>query len=611
MVVVNPAGTYVYALSPMSDNVTVIDTSSDTVVATIGVGDFPTDMVINPQGTFAYVANQHTDTVSVINLAINALATTVTVGNGPNDIAFGPSGDYAYVTDANDVTLAIINTSTYGVAFVTTQGDPNGVAVNPAETFAYVTRAQGVSDVISLTTDTIVSTFSDDDPTSIAMNPSGTFAYVVNTGFDGADDYLTVLSLATNTVTDEVPIPAPGVYPDTITINSSGTYAYLTSAGVQALTIINLSNYSVTSATLDSSAGAVALNANGTLAYALDSDYVQVVNTTSEAVVATVAPASSGDVPWSIALNNSAVSFVATSGSAGCSVEGDALTAQSPGTCVVTATMAGDGTYNSISSSPTTVTFPAATSPGTPTGVTATPGNSSATIDWTAPTTDGGSQIIGYSVAETNVSTSTMSNNVCPSSDTSTLTGCTVNSLINGDSYTFSVAAINSIGIGAFSAASPQISPIVSSGSGGGGGGSGGSGSGGTNPPGGGGSTPPSGSGGTSGGSGSSGGTSSPGVKPTVGTVTGSLHIGGSSDLVLSGSGFRAGATVTSNAKGVKFKVRSVGAGRVILTVLTTSSVKSGTYHLTIMNKDGRGDSVLVVFIVNKQKGVAVVRLKP
>jgi len=95
------------------------------------------------------------------------------------------------------VTLAIINTSTYGVAFVTTQGDPNGVAVNPAETFAYVTRAQGVSDVISLTTDTIVSTFSDDDPTSIAMNPSGTFAYVVNTGFDGADDYLTVLSLAT------------------------------------------------------------------------------------------------------------------------------------------------------------------------------------------------------------------------------------------------------------------------------------------------------------------------------------------------------------------------------------------------------------------------------
>jgi hypothetical protein len=94
-------------------------------------------------------------------------------------------------------------------------------------------------------------------------------------------------------------------------------------------------------------------------------------------------------------------------------------------------------------------------------------------------------------------------------------------------------------------------------------------------------------------------------------TVTGSLHIGGSSDLVLSGSGFQAGATIASGAKGVKFRIRSIGSRRVVLTVLTTTTVKSGTYHLTIMNKDGRGDSVLMTLVVNKQKGVVLVRLKP
>jgi hypothetical protein len=93
--------------------------------------------------------------------------------------------------------------------------------------------------------------------------------------------------------------------------------------------------------------------------------------------------------------------------------------------------------------------------------------------------------------------------------------------------------------------------------------------------------------------------------------VAGSLRIGGSSDLVLSGSGFQPGATVAFNARGAKFKIRSVGAGRVILTAFATSSVKSGAYHLTIMNKDGRGDSILVVLVVDKLKGVVIVRLRP
>jgi YVTN family beta-propeller protein len=487
MAVENAAGTYVYVLSPLSDNVTVIATSDDAVVATISVGDYPTDFVINPQGTFAYVTNKQTDTVSVINLATNVVTSTVTVGNGPNDIAFSPSGNYAYVTDSNDVSLAIINTSNFVVSFVTTGpgADPDSVAINPAGTFAYVTNTIGPAVVINLNTDAVVVNFSVGYfPTSIAINPQGTYAYVMNEGFEEVNN-VSVVSLATNAVTGEVSVPeADLMFPNTITFNPAGTYAYVTSTGAQALTIINLSNDTATSAGLDSGAVAMALNANGTLAYALDSDYIQVVNTATGAIAATVSPTlSSGNDSISIALNNTAISYVATSGSAGCSILRDILTAQSAGTCVVTGTMAGDESYNSVSSSPTTVTFPAATSPGTPTDVSSTPKDSSASVNWSAPLSNGGSQILGYSVSATNVSTSTTTNDVCPGSVTITSTSCTVSSLINGDTYTFSVAAINLVGTGPISAASPQVTPIATSSGGGGSGGVGGGSTGGGSPP--------------------------------------------------------------------------------------------------------------------------------
>ncbi|MHB8436392.1 MAG: kelch repeat-containing protein [Acidimicrobiales bacterium] len=60
--------------------------------------------------------------------------------------------------------------------------------------------------------------------------------------------------------------------------------------------------------------------------------------------------------------DNGAVSYVLdNSGSASCSLSGDTLVATSRGSCVVTATMAGNAEYASVSSAPTTVTFVKAT----------------------------------------------------------------------------------------------------------------------------------------------------------------------------------------------------------------------------------------------------------
>ena len=100
--------------------------------------------------------------------------------------------------------------------------------------------------------------------------------------------------------------------------------------------------------------------------------------------------------------------------------------------------------------------------PGAPTGVTATPGETQATVTWQAPESNGGAAITGYTVTAS------------PGSATCSTTGaltCTVTGLTNGTSYTFTVKATNSVGAGSASLASsaviaglPNVTQIVTAG---------------------------------------------------------------------------------------------------------------------------------------------------
>jgi uncharacterized repeat protein (TIGR02543 family) len=94
-----------------------------------------------------------------------------------------------------------------------------------------------------------------------------------------------------------------------------------------------------------------------------------------------------------------------------------------------------DGTITiSITSDPEIVV--AATKPGAPTNVAATSnGNQQSVISWSAPSSNGGAAITGYTVTANTGATCTTST-----------TSCTISSLTNGTAYTFTVIATNSVG---------------------------------------------------------------------------------------------------------------------------------------------------------------------
>ena len=103
---------------------------------------------------------------------------------------------------------------------------------------------------------------------------------------------------------------------------------------------------------------------------------------------------------------------------------------------------------------------PQANTPGAPTGVTGIAGNRQATVNWTAPASNGGAAITDYHVSVYNIVGGPVAGVLGPTRLVgSATTHYTFTDLPNGTTYRFKVDAVNSVGTGPLSALGPGVKP--------------------------------------------------------------------------------------------------------------------------------------------------------
>jgi YVTN family beta-propeller protein len=119
-VAISPDGRTAYVTADGS--ITVIDTASETVTGTFtAAGGSPNGIAVSPDGreVWAVVANQGSNgppnEVVVIDAATETIAATIPLGNSPGGVAFNADGSKAFVIVTGDANVTVIDTASRNV----------------------------------------------------------------------------------------------------------------------------------------------------------------------------------------------------------------------------------------------------------------------------------------------------------------------------------------------------------------------------------------------------------------------------------------------------------------------------------------------------------------
>lgn len=236
---ISPDGRIVYTANSNGDSVTAISTQTkSTVGAPIPVGERPLGIAITPDGKRAYVANFQDDNVSVVDLVAGAVVgAPIPVGVGPEGVAITPDGSRVFVANAGGETVlgdtvSVIDTATNQVVGLPIPVGlaPFGLAITPDGTRLYVanTDAETVSVIDTASLRVLGPPIAvEEDPFGIAITPDGARAYVAN--FNG--DSISVIDTAANAVVSAIPGVEAAEF---VAFTPDGRLGYVSSEGTVA-----------------------------------------------------------------------------------------------------------------------------------------------------------------------------------------------------------------------------------------------------------------------------------------------------------------------------------------------------------------------------------------
>lgn len=252
----------------------------------------------------AYVANSAGGTISVFETTTHAPLATIPVGNEPSDVAIVPTGNRAYVTNFGSSTVSAIDTATHQVVGppIEVGAGPRGIAISPDGTRAYVANSESDSvSVIATAANVVTATIplaADSEPEGIAVTPDGAAAFVAQRSGDVA-----LINTATNSVGGTVKTAA-GLGPFRLSLIPDGSRAFLSNANSSSISILNTITATVNGSPILVGPGptGVAVNPNGSRTYVASQGAGTVVAVDTQTHIAVGTPVAGFGAPAQIAV---------------------------------------------------------------------------------------------------------------------------------------------------------------------------------------------------------------------------------------------------------------------------------------------------------------------
>ncbi|MDE1880709.1 MAG: hypothetical protein KGI89_09195, partial [Euryarchaeota archaeon] len=282
----------IFATNYYSDNVSVIDSATGKLQATVQIGTGPDGLAFDPTNHDVYVADQAMDTVDVVDPISGRTIASAPVGLPPYSVAFDSTNGDLYVPNWNSNNVSVIDTATNrDVLSITLPGYDGEASEYDGTTNAvwvYDLWLGGI-DIISGATNRVVGSIPLPGGSNLgdfAWDPQSGTIYA-STTVNGYNN-VTVFDQATWSVVAQVPV---GISPLGLAYDAAKGEVFVADSGSANVTIINTTTYrTVGSIPVGGSPMAVALDPLNGYLYVTDtvSGSTVVVDTSTDSVVGSV-----------------------------------------------------------------------------------------------------------------------------------------------------------------------------------------------------------------------------------------------------------------------------------------------------------------------------------
>src|SRR6266404_3474013 len=245
----------VFVSNERSGDITVIDGTSDSVVATFPVGKRPRGIHAALDGKRVFVtlsgsprmapgvdenrapADKRADGLGVIDPTGGKLIDRWHVGSDPEQFAISKDGKFAFVANEDDASASIVDLSSgQSHGKIKVSEEPEGMGVNPASGEVYVT-CEEKGEVFAIAPDeqrVLAKIDTGGRPRSVAFLPGGSRAYVACE----SGGYVAVIDTALHKLFAKIKLPQ-GSLPVGTAISGDGKELYLSTGRGNSIAVID------------------------------------------------------------------------------------------------------------------------------------------------------------------------------------------------------------------------------------------------------------------------------------------------------------------------------------------------------------------------------------